>query len=100
MKERPLNIPLTPAVVERFTDFLVNPKKFNCTYKPLKECFVEGDHYEPQHLLYQQYVEYIKKPLSKVMFYIIMREQFPEYYGKDSRPGMGGNLGYKLKLNV
>ena len=100
MKERPLNIPLTPAVVERFTDFLVNPKKFNCTYNPLKECFVEGDHYEPQHLLYQQYVEYIKKPLPKVMFYIIMREQFPEYYGKDSRPGMGGNLGYKLKLNV
>ena len=93
-------IPLTPAVVERFTDFLVNPKKFNCTYKPLKECFVEGDHYEPQHLLYQQYVEYIKKPLPKVIFYIIMREQFPEYYGKDSRPGMGGNLGYKLKLNV
>ena len=94
------SIPLTPAVIERFTDFLVNPEKWNCTYKPLKECFVEGDHYEPQHLLYQQYVDYIKKPLPKVVFYIIMREQFPEYFGKDDREGQRGDLGYKLKLNV
>lgn len=94
------SIPLTPSVIAKFTDFLVNPEKNNCTYKPLKECFVEGDHYEPQHLLYQQYVDYIKKPLPKVIFYIIMQEQFPEYYGKDDRPGMRGDLGYKLKLNI
>ncbi|MCR5578647.1 MAG: hypothetical protein K6F74_05480 [Prevotella sp.] len=93
-------IPLTPSVIAKFTDFLVNPEKNNCTYKPLKECFVEGDHYEPQHLLYQQYVDYIKKPLPKAIFYIIMREQFPEYFGKDDRPGTRHDLGYKLKLNV
>lgn len=94
------SIPLTPKVIGQFTDFLVNPKKYNCDYKPLKECFVEGDHYEPQHLLYQQYVDYIKKPLPKVVFYIIMREQFPEYFGVDDRPGQRGDLGYKLKLDL
>ena len=94
------SIPLTPAVIARFTDFLVNPEKWNCTYKPLKECFTEGDHYEPQHLLYQQYVDYIKKPLPKVIFYIIMREQFPEYFGKDDREGARHDLGYRLKLNI
>ena len=91
---------LTPAVIRRFTDFLVNPHEYNFDYKPLKECFVEGDHYEPQHLLYQQYVDYIQKPLPKVVFYIIMQEQFPEYFGKDDRPGTRHDLGYKLKLNV
>ena len=48
------SIPLTPSVIAKFTDFLVNPKKYDCDYKPLKECFVEGDHYEPQHLLYRR----------------------------------------------
>lgn len=89
---------LTPEVTAQYTDFLVNPKKYNCTYKPLNECFVEGDHYEPQHLLYQQYVNYIKKPLPKVFFYTIMREQFPEYFGKDDRKGTRHDFGYKLKL--
>lgn len=95
-------IPLTKETIAQFTDFLVNPQKYNCNYKPLKECFVEGDHYEPQHLLYNQYVNYIKKPLPKPFFYIIMQEQFPEYYGKDMRKGKGfrHDLGYKLKLNV
>lgn len=95
------SIPLTPQTVALFRKFLEHPEEFEgCDYKPLKECFVEGDYYEPQHLLYQQYVDYIKKPLPKVVFYIIMREQFPDYFGKDDRPGQRGDLGYKLKLNV
>lgn len=64
------SIPLTPQVIGQFTDFLVNPKKYNCDYKPL----------------------------PKVVFYIIMREQFPEYFGKDDREGTRHDLGYKLKL--
>ena len=94
------SIPLTPSIIGRFTDFLVNPEKWDCTYKPLKACFVEGDHYEPQHLLYRQYVDYIQKPLPKVIFYIIMQEQFPEYRGTDDRPGMSGDIGYKLRLEI
>ena len=95
------SIPLTPQTVALFRKFVEHPEEYDgCDYKPLKECFVEGDHYEPQHLLYQQYVDYIKKPLPKVVFYIIMREQFPNYFGKDDRPGQRGDLGYKLKLNI
>lgn len=93
-------IQLTPATINQYTDFLVNPSKYGCTYKPLKSVFVEGDHYEPQHLLYQQYLEYIKKPLPRVIFYIIMQEQFPEFRGKDDREGTRHDIGYKLKLNL
>lgn len=94
------SIRITPEVIAQYTDFLVNPKKYNCTYKPLMECFVEGDHYEPQHLLYNQYADYIQKPLPKAVFYIIMQNNFSGYYGKDMREGTRHDFGYKLKLNV
>ena len=96
---------LTPEVVAQYKDFLVNPQKYNCHYKPLHECFVEGDHYEPQDKLYDKYIEYIKKPLPKFMFYIIMREEYPDLFGADEwTDDKGkwhrGDLGYKLKFNI
>ena len=48
---------MTPEVVAQYKDFLVNPQKYKCDYKPLHECFVEGDHYEPQDKLYDKYIE-------------------------------------------
>lgn len=94
------SIILTKETVAQYTDFLVNPKKYGCDYKPMKECFTKSDHYEPQHLLYNQYINYIQKPLPKLVFYIIMQEQFPNYYGKDTREGTRHDFGYKLKLNI
>ena len=56
---------MTPEVIERFKDFLVNPLKWKCSYKPLHECFVEGDHYEPQDKLFEAYLNYIKNRYQK-----------------------------------
>ena len=63
------------------SDFLENPEKHGCDYKPLKEVFKETDKYIPQDKLYKKYLDYIKKPLPKVIFYIIMRETFEEFGG-------------------
>lgn len=104
-----MTIPLTPAVIEKFKDFLVNPANYGCSYKPLHEVFVDGDHYEPQDKLFDAYIDYIQKPLPKVVFYIIMQEEFPELRGCDEWDEIAkdgkqvhrvGNLGYKLKLNI
>lgn len=100
---------MTPAVVERYKDFLVNPKKWGCTYKPLHEVFVEGDHYTPQDELFDEYIKYLNKPLPEFMFFIVMGEEFPEYGGCDEWDTVNekgetvhhrGNFGYKLKLNL
>lgn len=55
-----------------YRDFLENPKKHGFDYKPLKEVFKETDKYIyiPQDKLYKKYLDYIKKPLPKVIFYI------------------------------
>jgi len=96
---------MTPEVIERFKDFLVNPLKWQCSYKPLHEFFIEGDHYEPQDKLFKAYLDYIKKPLPKVIFYIIMQEEFPQFGGCDTFIDEDGkrrnrDFGYKLKLNI
>lgn len=100
-----MEIQMTPEVIERFKDFLVNPLKWKCSYKPLHECFVEGDHYEPQDKLFEAYLNYIKKPLPKVIFYIIMQEEFAQFGGCDTFTDENGvernrDFGYKLKLNI
>lgn len=96
---------LTPGTIALYKEFLTNPGKYGFTYKPLKECFLLGDHYEPQHLLFEQYVKYINKPLSKMVFYIIMREEFYDKFGADEKRDNDGKLlsrgmlGYRLRLN-
>lgn len=92
-----MNIRLDGPTIALFKSFLMEPEKYGCNYKPMRECFVEADEYTPQHILFQQYVDYLQKPLPKVIFYIIMREVYPEYFGKQNDKG---DLGYKLKLIV
>lgn len=99
-------IHLTPQTIAQYKDFLTHPEKYpNCDYKPLHEIFTENDTVTPQDILYQQYIQYINKPLPKFIFYIIMEEEFPQF--KDKEPliedelkhnKLSGRIGYKLKL--
>ena len=94
-------IPLNSKVIDLYRDFLENPKKNGFQYKPLREVFKETDKYIPQDKLYKKYLDYIKKPLPKVVFYIIMRETFEEFgccfFTKDVKRII---LCYKLDLNL
>ena len=81
--------------------FLKNPKKYKCSYKPLREVFKETDKYIPQDKLYKKYIDYIKKPLPEVIFYIIMRETFEEFGGCETdEDGKPMDYGYRLDLNI
>lgn len=98
-----MNIPLTPHTIALYTDMLVNPQKYNCDYKPLKECFRIAKKVTPQDELYEQYVSYINKPVPKPVFYIIMRNMYPLLFGADwckddSGELIRGRLGFKLEF--
>ena len=98
-----MNIPLTPHTIALYTDLLMNPQKYNCDYKPLKECFRIAKKVTPQDELYEQYVSYINKPLSKPIFYIIMRNMYPALFGADTHKDdsgklVSGSLGFKLEF--
>lgn len=91
---------VTPDVINHYKDLLVHPDKYGCTYKPLHDAVVECDEVTPQDILFNQYLEYIKKPLPKVMFYIIMEQEFAAYKGVEPKDenGKGGRIGYRLKI--
>lgn len=87
-------IPLNAETVALYKQMLTQPEKFQQTYKPLKDCFAASETATAKHELFAQYSDYIKKPLPKVMFYIIMDELYP--VGKASN----GCSGYFLKLSI
>lgn len=96
-------IPLNSKVIGLYRDFLENPKKHGFDYKPLKEVFKETDKYIFRKInsTRKKYLDYIKKPLPKVIFYIIMRETFEEFGGCETdEDGNRMNWGYKLDLNI
>ena len=101
-------IPLTPQSVALFRSFVEHPEEHKgCNYKPIHECFEKSDTCTPQHILFHQYLAYLRRPLPKVFFYIIMEEIYPELKGnaevKRDRDGNiigGGEIGYHLKCVV
>lgn len=103
-----MNIPMTPESVALFRKFVEHPEEFEgCDYKSIRECFEKSDVCTPQHILFNQYIAYLKRPLPKFMFYIIMDEIFPELKGKaesvhdeEGNHISGGEYGFYLKCVV
>lgn len=81
---------LNAASVDAFTKLISNPKEYGFDFKPFKECFEESNTCTALHILYQNYIDYIQKPLPKVFFYIIMENTFGHPNGNDKN----GNAGY------
>lgn len=88
---------LTPEAVNAYKELMTNPAPHGLSFKPLAECFEECEKVTPKHILYERYLEYLQKPLPKVIFYIIMDELYGHFIAKDEDTK---NLGYRLKLIV
>ena len=102
------SIPLTPQTVALFRKFVEHPEECEgCNFKPIRECFEKSDICTPQHILFNEYIAYLKRPLPKVFFYIIMDEIYHELKGKaeskydaDGNHIGGGEIGFYLKCVV
>jgi hypothetical protein len=86
---------LNKQTIDAYRELLTNPEKHGLPFKALAECFKASDKITAKHIIYGQFINYLKKPLPKVIFYIIMDELFG-CDGKDEK----GDLGYKLYLCV
>lgn len=85
-------IELSPASVNAYKTIMEDPLGYGFDFRPLKDCFEPSEVATPKHILFKEYVEYIQKPLPKVMFYIIMDGLFPVAKAPN------GDFGYKLKF--
>lgn len=87
-------IVLSPESVNAYKTLMTDPKNHGLTMPSLDECFEEAGEATAKHILFQQYIDVIQKPLPKVFFYIIMDELYPKQIDKAA----DGCLGYKLKI--
>ena len=88
---------LCPESIDAYKTLLTHPADHGLTFRPLAECFRESDTVTPKHELYATFINYLQKPLPKVMFYIIMDELYSSLIDVEKLPdGTNGNLGYKL----
>jgi len=87
---------LNPQSVDAYKQLMTKPKDHGLDIPALEECFDEFEEGTPKHILYQQYIDKIQKPLPKVFFYIIM----DELYFKKITKCPDGNLGYKFKIKA
>lgn len=87
-------ITLCPESVAAYKELMTNPKGNGINMPALHECFQVTTKATPKHILFNQYIELIKKPLPKVFFYIIMDELHEVVKCDD------GNLGYNLKIKL
>ena len=89
-------IELTPEAVVAYKEIMTNPKKHGLEMPSLEECFEDAEEGTAKHLLFKEYIDRIRKPLSKVFFYIVMDEIYWDKHIKCA----DGNYGYKLKIRT
>jgi hypothetical protein len=85
---------LNVETIDAYQELLTNPAKNKLHFKPIKECFEKSEIVTAKHTLAEQFIEYVEKPLPKLILYIIMDQVFGLCDGKDE----DGNLGYHLKF--
>lgn len=87
---------ISRETVSAYTTLVTKPKENGFEFAPITDCFQKSDQVTASHELFNQYIEYIQKPLPKPMFYIIMIDLFGQPSGKDQK----GNAGYHLQFLI
>lgn len=86
---------LTPQLIESYKELLTNPKEHGLPFEPITEVFEKVDTVTPKHILYVNFMDWFKRDLPKLIFYIIMDDLFADRIDKDP---ITSNMGYKLKI--
>lgn len=83
---------LSPELVAAYTKLIKSPKENGLDFPSLDEILEKSDDVIAKHLVFERYADIIKKPLPKVIFYIICDELFTQKIGAD------GHIGYFVKF--
>lgn len=83
---------LTSEAIDAYKTIMENPSQYGFSFRPLVDCFVGSDDATPKHILFNEYLAYIQKPLPKVIFYIIMDQLYPQAKAPT------GEFGYRIKF--
>jgi hypothetical protein len=95
---------LNEQSVNAYKTILSNPSEHGMDFRPITECFEKSETATAQHILFKQYLEYLQKPLPKIIFYIVMAEIYgaPNGFDQEHRfgnhPNAPGCLGFYLKF--
>ncbi len=84
---------LNKESVDAYKELITRPKENGLDFPALDELLEQHEEGTPKHILFQQYIDIIKKPVPKVMFYIIVDELYPAMV-----KCADGNFGWKLKI--
>ncbi len=87
---------LNPESVAAYKTLMTEPTKHGLDIPPLCECFKEAEEATARHILFDEYIKKVNKPVPKVMFYIIMDEIYRNQIAK----APDGNMGWKLKITI
>lgn len=88
-------ITVSPSSVTAYRELMTNPKEYGLDFKPLAELLEKTETALDKHLVYEQYLESIKRTESqipKIFFYIIMDELYVQ------KKASSGNVGYCIKF--
>lgn len=83
---------LSPGLIDAYKTIMQDPAAHGFIFRPLNECFETSEAATPKHILFKEYVDYIDKPLPKVIFYIVMDALY------STAKAANGDLGYKVKF--
>ncbi len=82
---------ITQESIAAYKELMTNPNGHGLTFPSLAQIFEETEQATAKHILFQQYINIIKKPLPKVFFYIIMDKLYQQAKAED------GNIGYCVR---
>lgn len=85
---------LTEDHIKAYKTILCNPEEYRLNFRPMKDCFEKSETVTANHTLAEVFLEYVNRPLPKLIIYILMDDLFGPCNGKDH----DGNLGYYLKF--
>jgi hypothetical protein len=103
-KTPPSVFTLDQNTIGAFRELLTNPSAHGLNLRALKDCFEVSETATAQHILFRDYINYLRKPLPKLVFYILMTEIYGPPTGNDpihkfgSAPDAPGCFGHYLKF--
>jgi len=85
---------LTPELIGAYKKLISNPKENNLYFPALDDIIENSDNVIAKHIVFEKYLAIIKKPIPKVVFYIIADELYKQKLDPK------GDIGYCVNFKI